>query len=70
MASIRTVDDAQYLKRTKEYDFDAVGSRFASSQTPGDDLRVFFGSGSAAQPGSFNLSGVASPGIASCGRSP
>ena len=62
-ASIRTVDDAQYLKRTKEYDFDVVGSRFASSQTPGDDLRVFFGSESAAQPGSFNLSGVASPAI-------
>lgn len=62
-ASIRTVDDAQYLKRTKDYDFDVVGSRFSSSPTPGDELRVFFGSASAAQPGTFNLSGVASPGI-------
>ena len=62
-ASIRTVDDAQYLKRTKDYDFDVVGSRFSSSPTPGDELRVFFGSASASQPGTFNLSGVASPAV-------
>jgi microcin C transport system substrate-binding protein len=62
-ASIRTVDDAQYLKRTKEYDFDVVGSRFSSSPTPGDELRIFFGSQSANQPGTYNLSGVASPAI-------
>ena len=62
-ATIRTVDDAQYLKRTKDFDFDVVGSRFSSSQTPGDELRVFFGSQSANAPGSYNLSGVASPAI-------
>ena len=62
-ASIRTVDDAQYLKRTKDYDFDVVGSRFSSGQTPGDELRVFFGSESASQPGTYNLSGIASPAI-------
>ena len=62
-ATIRTVDDAQYLKRTKEFDFDVVGSRFSTSQTPGDELRVFFGSDSAKAPGSYNLSGVASPAI-------
>ena len=57
------MDDAQYLKRTKDFDFDVVGSRFSSSQTPGDELRVFFGSQSANAPGSYNLSGVASPAI-------
>jgi len=62
-ATIRTVDDAQYLKRTKEFDFDVVGSRFSTSQTPGDELRVFFGSQSAKTPGTYNLSGVASPAI-------
>ncbi|PZF78703.1 ABC transporter substrate-binding protein [Aestuariivirga litoralis] len=62
-ATIRTVDDAQYLKRLKDYDYDVVGSRFVTSQTPGDELRVFFGSESANSPGSYNLSGLASPAI-------
>jgi microcin C transport system substrate-binding protein len=60
-AVIRTVDDAQYQDRLKNFDFDIISSRFSSDVTPGVGLRVFFGSGSANAPGSFNLSGVASP---------
>lgn len=60
-AAIRTVDDAQYQDRLKNFDFDIISSRFSSDVTPGVGLRVFFGSGSANAPGSFNLSGVASP---------
>ncbi|MCA3561962.1 MAG: ABC transporter substrate-binding protein [Aestuariivirga sp.] len=62
-ATIRTVDDAQYQKRLKDFDYDVVGSRFAMNQTPGDELRVFFGSDSAKAPGSYNLPGVTSPAI-------
>ena len=62
-ATIRTVDDAQYQKRLESYDYDVIGSRFSSGLTPGDELRVFFGSESAARPGTYNLSGVASPAI-------
>ena len=62
-ASIRSVDDAQYQKRLESYDYDVVSSRFASGLTPGDELRIFFGSDSAAKPGTYNLSGVASPAI-------
>ena len=38
-------------------------SGVSSGVTPGDDLRVFFGSASANAPGSYNMSGVASPEI-------
>ena len=62
-ASIRTVDEAQYQDRHDRFDYDIISSRFSSGVTPGDDLRVFFGSASANAPGSYNMSGVASPEI-------
>jgi microcin C transport system substrate-binding protein len=62
-ANIRTVDDAQYQLRLKDYDYDVVSSRFSSGLTPGDDLRIFFGSASAKAPGTYNMSGIASPAI-------
>ncbi len=62
-ASIRTVDDAQYQERQKKYDYDVVSSRFMAGLTPGDGLRIFFGSQSANSPGTYNMSGVASPAI-------
>ena len=62
-ATIRIVDEAQYQDRRERFDYDMISSRFSSGVTPGDDLRVFFGSASANAPGSFNMSGVASPAI-------
>ena len=62
-ASIRTVDESQYQKRREDFDFDVMSSRFSTGLTPGDELRVFFGSDSAPKPGTYNLSGVASPAI-------
>jgi microcin C transport system substrate-binding protein len=62
-AALRIVDEAQYQDRLKNFDFDMISSRFSSDVTPGVGLRVFFGSSSAKSPGSFNLSGVASPAI-------
>jgi microcin C transport system substrate-binding protein len=62
-ASIRIVDESQYQMRRENFDYDILSSRFASGVTPGDDLRVFFGSESANAPGSFNVAGVASPEI-------
>jgi microcin C transport system substrate-binding protein len=62
-ATIRTVDEAQYQSRRENFDFDIISSRFMGGITPGDSLRVFFGSASADKAGSYNLSGVASPEI-------
>lgn len=62
-ASIRTVDEAQYQDRSKNYDYDVISSRFMAGLTPGDGLRIFFGSASAKNPGTYNMSGVASPEI-------
>jgi microcin C transport system substrate-binding protein len=62
-ATIRTVDNAQYQDRLKNYDYDVVSSRFMAGLTPGDGLRIFFGSQSANAPGTYNMSGVASPAI-------
>lgn len=59
-ATIRTVDDAQYQRQQESYDFDIISSRFSAGLTPGDSLRIFFGSDSAARPGTYNMSGVAS----------
>jgi microcin C transport system substrate-binding protein len=62
-ATMRIVDEAQYQDRLKNFDFDIISSRFSSGVTPGSELRVFFGTESAKAPGSYNLSGVASPAI-------
>ncbi|MFM8745212.1 MAG: extracellular solute-binding protein [Aestuariivirga sp.] len=62
-ATIRTVDPAQYQQRLEPYDYDVTIGRFMAGLTPGDGLRIFFGSESATKPGTYNLSGVASPAI-------
>ncbi len=62
-ATMRIVDEAQYQDRLKNFDFDIISSRFSSDVTPGSELRVFFGTQSANAPGSYNLSGVASPAV-------
>jgi microcin C transport system substrate-binding protein len=62
-ATIRTVEAAQYQSRMENYDYDVISSRFMAGLTPGDTLRIFFGSESVNRPGTFNMSGVASPEI-------
>ncbi len=60
-ASIRRVDPSQYQERMKSFDFDITTQRFTMGQTPGPEMRNFFGSQSAEAKGSFNLAGVSSP---------
>ena len=62
-ARLRMVDPVQMQQRLKEFDFDLTVQRFGFSATPGDALRSFFSSQSAATPGSRNLSGIADPAI-------
>jgi microcin C transport system substrate-binding protein len=60
-AHSRIVDAAQYKARTENFDFDVVTAAFGGNPTPGFELRLFYSSASAAQPGSRNLAGVSDP---------
>jgi microcin C transport system substrate-binding protein len=57
-AKIRIVDAAQFQQRLKDFDFDITIQRYVLPQTPGVELKAFFGSQSANAPGSYNLSGL------------
>src|SRR5205085_5046590 len=60
-ATLRQVDAVQYKKREDDFDFDILISRFNFSSTPGDSLRSYFSSDSAALKGSLNRAGIADP---------
>ncbi|HLJ00561.1 MAG TPA: ABC transporter substrate-binding protein, partial [Bradyrhizobium sp.] len=62
-ASVRLVDPVQYRARVEDFDFDMTIERFSMSATPGDGMRPFFTSQSAATKGSYNLAGIANPAI-------
>ncbi len=57
-ARYRVVDAAQYKRRTDDFDYDVVTSRFGLGLTPGEGMRSTFGSEAAGMSGSRNVSGV------------
>ena len=60
IATVRTVDVAQYEKRMETFDFDMAVVGIPQSLSPGNEQREFFGSEAADQQGSRNLLGVKS----------
>jgi microcin C transport system substrate-binding protein len=62
-ASIRMVDAAQYQQRLKDFDFDVTTQRYVMRNTPGVELRSYFGSAAAKMSGSLNLAGIADPAV-------
>jgi microcin C transport system substrate-binding protein len=60
---IRTVDDAQYENRLRQWDFDIVVANWGESLSPGNEQRGFWGSQAADQPGSRNLIGIKDPAV-------
>ncbi len=60
-AKVRTVDPSQYEARVEAFDFDITTSRYVQRNTPGIELRAYFSSAAAAQPGSRNIAGIADP---------
>jgi microcin C transport system substrate-binding protein len=62
-ATMRVVDPVQYRKRIDDFDFDITVDRFSFSSTPGDSLRTYFTSQSAALKGSQNHAGIADPAV-------
>ena len=62
-ASMRMVDPAQYQRRLKNFDYDITTERYTMRDTPGVELRSYFGSAAAAMDGSLNLAGIADPAV-------
>jgi microcin C transport system substrate-binding protein len=61
--TVRTVDDAQYENRRRNWDFDIVTASWGQSLSPGNEQRGYWGSQAADQPGSLNLIGIKNPAV-------
>ena len=61
--TVRTVDDAQYTNRERNWDFDIVIASWGQSLSPGNEQRGFWSSQAADQPGSRNLVGIKNPAV-------
>jgi microcin C transport system substrate-binding protein len=60
-ATLRIVDPVQYGSRVDSFDYDIVIDSFQVSSVPGENLRSYFTSQSAATKGSLNFAGIADP---------
>lgn len=60
-ARVRTVDSAQYKKRTDDFDFDVVMQVWPQTLSPGNEQRGYWSSAYADQPGSPNVLGLKDP---------
>jgi microcin C transport system substrate-binding protein len=56
--NVRTVDDAQFENRLRQWDFDIITASWPESLSPGNEQRGYWGSQAADQPGSRNLIGI------------
>ena len=63
IAKVRTVDEVQYQRRRQAFDFDMMFGTWTASPSPGAEQRSRWGSASAGQEASFNLSGARSPAL-------
>jgi microcin C transport system substrate-binding protein len=61
--TVRTVDAAQYENRLRSWDFDIITAAWPAPLTPGNELRGYWGSQTAEEPGSFNLIGIKNPAV-------
>ncbi len=57
-ARVRTVDAAQYQKRTEDFDFDMIVDVFGQSLSPGNEQREYWGTTAADRQGSNNTIGI------------
>jgi microcin C transport system substrate-binding protein len=61
--TVRTVDVAQYENRLRSWDFDIITAAWPESLTPGNELRGYWGSRAAEEPGSPNSIGIKNPAV-------
>lgn len=62
-ATIRQVDDSQYVQRVENFDFEAIIATTPQSESPGNEQRYFFGSQAADTKGSRNFAGIKNPAV-------
>ncbi|HSF94906.1 MAG TPA: extracellular solute-binding protein [Thermohalobaculum sp.] len=62
-AQVRLVDNAQYIARRRDYDYDMTINRWYLSLSPGVEQRLYFGAGGRNEPGTRNYMGVADPAV-------
>ena len=61
--TVRTVDEAQFINRERNRDFDIITNVWGQSLSPGNEQRGYWGSQAADQLGSRNLVGIKNPAI-------
>jgi microcin C transport system substrate-binding protein len=62
-ATVRRVDDTQYVNRLRSFDFDVIINNWGESLSPGNEQRGYWGSQAADQPGSLNVIGIKNPAV-------
>jgi microcin C transport system substrate-binding protein len=60
---IRTVDDAQYENRLRQWDYDMIVANWGQSLSPGNEQRGYWTSQAADQAGSRNVGGIKNPAV-------
>ncbi|MGX5799980.1 extracellular solute-binding protein [Bradyrhizobium sp. Arg314] len=60
-ATLRIIDQTQYINRVNNFDYDVITSILAQSESPGNEQRDFWSSKAADTPGSRNYSGIKNP---------
>ena len=63
VSTVRTVDEVQYQNRLRSWDFDIITAAWPASLTPGNELRGYWGSRAAEEPGSPNRIGIKNPAV-------
>ncbi len=60
-ATLRIIDQSQYINRRNNFDYDVVIGQLGQSESPGNEQRDFWSSKAADSPGSRNYSGIKNP---------
>jgi microcin C transport system substrate-binding protein len=61
--TLRNADEASYVNRERNWDYDIIVGSWAESLSPGNEQREFWGSKAAGQVGSRNLIGIKNPAV-------
>ena len=63
VASVRTVDQSQYINRLRSFDYDMIIGGAGQSESPGNEQRDYWSSEAADREGSRNTIGIKNPAV-------